>query len=71
MKRGRCEIIEDIVPLHDVPVTVRLPAPVRDAVLVPAGTPLELDTQTDGPVRVTVPRVDGHAAIAFNVAITT
>ncbi len=69
MKRGRCEIIEDIVPLHDVPVTVRLPHPVDEAIVIPGGAPLALDRQADGAVRVIVPRLDGHVAIAFRSGI--
>ncbi|MCC7492885.1 MAG: hypothetical protein IT204_11075 [Fimbriimonadaceae bacterium] len=66
LQRGRCSVIEDLVPLHDVPVTVRLPQPVRAATLQPQGTALPFTT-VDGATRVVVPRVECHQAVVFDL----
>ncbi len=62
--RGECEVIEDLPPLYNVPVTVDLPVSVKKAVLVPAMQELPLQ-RNDGNVTVTVPRFSCHAAVSF------
>lgn len=64
LQRGRCLVIEDLVPLADVPVTLRVEQDVRKARLAPDGEPLELQADGDA-VRVVVPRVQCHQAIVF------
>ena len=58
LQRGRCLVIEDLPTLYDVPLTVRLPQPVRAAYLIPGQHPLSL-THTGDAVSVTVPQVQG------------
>jgi len=65
MKRGRCEIIEDIVPLFDIPVTVRVPVPVTRACTIPGRFDLELKVGSGGAVTVVVPRLEGHTAVVL------
>ncbi|MGC9522958.1 MAG: alpha-amylase family protein [Anaerolineae bacterium] len=62
--RGGLELIEDLVPLFDVPVEVRLPRPVRQATLIPDGTTLPLEQDGDV-IQVIVPRFQMHCAVAF------
>lgn len=58
VKRGEdiC-VIEDIVPLYDVAVKVRLPQKIKKAYLAPQMDPLPI-TQQDGYVCYTVPKLD-------------
>jgi hypothetical protein len=56
------EVIEDLVPLHNVKVELRLPRRIKTARLVPAGEPLAF-TQTKDLVTFTVPEFTAHAMI--------
>jgi hypothetical protein len=64
LQRGRCSVIEDLVPLHQVAVTVRLPETVKRITLVPDKMDLAWD-EGDGAVRVEVSRLQCHAALVF------
>ncbi len=61
--RGTWPIREEIIPLHDVKVTCRIPGIVK-ATQQPENLPLELTKTSDGVV-VTVPRVDMHTMVVF------
>jgi hypothetical protein len=58
------QTIEEALPLHDVALSIRLNAAPQRVYLAPEGTELPF-TYTDGRVRLTVPRVDGHAMVVF------
>jgi hypothetical protein len=61
--RGRgIEVIEDIVPLFDVPVSLKLKA--RKVTLVPEGTDLPF-TRAKGRIEFTVPRLELHQMITL------
>jgi hypothetical protein len=64
LQRGRCLVIEDLPPLHDVPLTVRVSQPIRTAYLVPGRALLPM-TRAEGTVSVVVPRMQGHQAVVF------
>jgi len=64
LQRGRCLVIEDLVPLYDVPLQVRVPQAITQAYLVPAGEALELE-RTGNAVGVIVPTVQCHQAVVF------
>jgi len=64
LQRGRCLVIEDLVPLYDVPLEVRLPETARRAYLVPGGGELPIE-RSDGAIKVVVPSVQCHRAVAF------
>jgi hypothetical protein len=69
-KRGRrlaVEIIEDLVPLSEVAVAVRVPRRVREVRLVPDGDTLPF-TQRDGAVAFTVPQFTCHQMITLSYA---
>ena len=58
-RRGRdFDVIEDIIPLHDVPVSVRVEGEVARVALVPEREPLRF-TQAGGRVDFTIPRIEG------------
>ena len=65
MQRGRCLVIEDLVPLHGVPLRLTVPEEVASATLVPQGAALEIQ-RSGGAVAVTVPVVLCHQAVVFN-----
>lgn len=62
--RGGLELIEDLVPLYDVPVAVRLPETVTKTTLVPDGSELTV-TQDGGVTSVVVPELQMHCAVVF------
>lgn len=56
------EVIEDLIPLHNTRVELRVPRRIKTARLVPAGDPLPF-TQTKDLVTFTVPEFTAHAMI--------
>ena len=65
LQRGRCLVIEDLVPLYGVPLQLTIPEEVTGAVLAPQGDALEME-RSDGSVAVTVPLVHCHQAVVFS-----
>ncbi len=59
------EVIEDLIPLHNTRVELRVPRRIKTARLVPAGDPLPF-TQTDGVVSFTLPEFTAHAMIELS-----
>ncbi|GAC1394897.1 MAG: hypothetical protein NVSMB65_13250 [Chloroflexota bacterium] len=58
------DLVDDVIPLHDVALAVRADWTPRAAYTAPDRAPLEVTM--DGPyARVTVPRVDGHAMVVL------
>jgi hypothetical protein len=55
------------VPLHDVPVSVRVDRAVREVQCAPAGQQLAFD-QEAGRVQFTVPVVRGHQMVSLSFA---
>ena len=64
LQRGRCLVIEDMPPLYDVPVQVRLPQTVTSARLEPGSQALPIERAGDA-VRVTVPKMQCHQVVVF------
>jgi hypothetical protein len=64
LQRGRCLVIEDLVPLYEIPLELRVPQKVVSAYLIPGGEVLSL-TQVGTAVKAVVPRVRCHQAVAF------
>ncbi len=62
--RGGLELIEDLVPLHDVSVTLHVAEAVKEARLIPDDTPLQLE-RDDEFVRINIPRFRIHCAVVF------
>lgn len=54
--------IQDLVPLHDIAVTMRVDAQVASVRLVPEGTELDF-TATEGQIAFTVPELRGHQMV--------
>lgn len=67
VRRGKSiEVIEDILPINDVSVTVRLPKPVTEARLHPQNIAIPIDAVGEGTVRFVVPRLECHQMIVLN-----
>jgi hypothetical protein len=67
-RRGQeFDIIEDVIPLYDVAVSLRMDQPVQRIELVPEQKPLDF-VMISGRVKFTIPTVNGHqmAAIVFS-----
>jgi hypothetical protein len=58
------DIIEDIVPLCDVGLSLRLVRPPKRVYLAPQKVALHCEYER-GRAKVRIPRVDGHAMIVF------
>ncbi len=59
------EVIEDLLPLHDVCVTLRLPRPVHKATLEPQGQPLAFE-QTPQGLRLTLDQLLCHQMVVLH-----
>jgi hypothetical protein len=64
LPRGRCKVIEDLVPLHDVPIRLRLPREVVRITQMPGGTELPFTGDDDG-LSLTVPTFTCHCALVL------
>ncbi len=62
--RGRCLVIEDLVPLYDIPLAIRVPEMVKKVYLAPQRQDMDFE-QADDTVRITVPKVECHQAVVF------
>jgi len=62
-RRGQSlDVIEDMLPLHDVTLSVRAARRPTAVLLLPDAQPVEWEWQ-DGYVRLILPRVDGYAVV--------
>lgn len=60
------DTIEDVIPIFDVPVSVRVGAPVTGVTLAPQGGVVPF-TQSEGRVDFVIARVDGHQMVVLDV----
>ncbi len=58
------DIVEDIVPLFDVPLSLKMPKSPRRVYVAPEREPVEFEYLV-GRVNLRVPAVRGHAMIVF------
>ena len=61
MQRGRAQVIEDLVPLYNVPVKVNFPETIKRVYTVPDMQKLMIDSNG----RVVVPKFRCHTAVVF------
>lgn len=61
----RMEVIEDLVPLHDVEVSLELPKQVKKVTLEPQGVELPVET-VDGRLQITVDRFACHQMVVLD-----
>ncbi|MFX3635671.1 MAG: beta-galactosidase trimerization domain-containing protein [Candidatus Pristimantibacillus sp.] len=67
--KGRVEVIEDIVPLHNISVCLRLPSSerVKRVYLAPSQEELIYTASEDGAIEYTVPYLDNHQMIVLEL----
>ncbi|MBD2867881.1 alpha-amylase family protein [Paenibacillus arenilitoris] len=67
VRRGKnTEVIEDIVPIHEVEVELRLPERAKRVYLAPQSVPLAFE-QADDRVKYKVPRLECHQMVVVDV----
>jgi len=64
LQRGRCLVIEDVVPLYNIPLNVRVPQEIQRIVLIPGQQSLAFERSGDN-VHVTVPEFCSHCAVVL------
>jgi len=64
VKRGRAEVIEDILPVYDIRIQLNVPEKIRRAYLGVTGEELQI-TEADGLQTVTVPKLECHASVVL------
>ncbi|WP_106769282.1 beta-galactosidase trimerization domain-containing protein [Paenibacillus faecalis] len=65
VKRGeQVEIIEDIIPVYDIQVTLRLPEPIKRVYLAPQQQEIPFQ-QTGGTIVYTLPKVECHQMVVL------
>ncbi|CAI8280978.1 MAG: Uncharacterised protein [Opitutia bacterium UBA7350] len=67
MQRGNCEVIEDLPPLFEVPLSFDLPETITSVTLVPDGISLPIN-HADEYSTVVVPKFSCHCAIVLDYA---
>ncbi len=66
-KRSReLDIVEDIIPIYDIPVSVRVDGEVASVALVPQGDAIDFE-QADGRVNFTIPAINGTQMIEIKL----
>lgn len=61
------DIIEDVIPLYNVKVSVRVSGEVKDIACVPKEQSMAFEVK-DGRVEFTVPEINGHQMVALQMA---
>jgi hypothetical protein len=64
MQRGNCLVIEDLVPLRDVPVTIRVPQKITKAYTIP-GKKAQKIRKSAGAIQTTIDEFACHTAVVF------
>uniref|UniRef100_UPI003216D934 hypothetical protein n=1 Tax=uncultured Draconibacterium sp. TaxID=1573823 RepID=UPI003216D934 len=64
LKRGRAQVIDDLVPLYNVPVSVDFDEKIKKAYTIPGKQPLKMN-KVDGKLLVVVPEFKCHTAVVF------
>lgn len=69
-RRGEAfDVIEDVVPLYDVPVSLRVGGDVASVTCVPDGVALDFEVK-EGRVTFVVPKVVGHQMVEVRLKVT-
>ncbi len=64
IKRGKVHVIEDLVPVYNIPVTLEVPERIKKVYTVPAMEELKTD-KSRSKISLTVPKVKMHNAVVF------
>jgi len=64
-RRGReMDVIEDVLPVHEVNVSVRADGPIKSVILEPQGEPLAFTVASER-VGFVIPRIEGHQLVVL------
>ena len=61
------DVIEDVIPLHELPISVAVAGEVKAVTTAPEGAELPF-TVENGRAQFVLPRLDGHQMIAISLA---
>lgn len=64
IQRGNVRVIEDLVPLYDIPVSIDLEEQVARAYLIPSGDPVKF-RRKDGKLHAVIPELKCHTALVL------
>lgn len=64
IQRGNVRVIEDIVPIYDIPVSINLDEKVTSAYLIPSGENIKL-SRKNGKLSVVIPELNCHTALVL------
>jgi len=64
IQRGNVRVIEDLVPLYDIPVSIDLEEQVTRAYLIPSGDPVKF-RKKDGKLHAVIPELKCHTALVL------
>jgi hypothetical protein len=65
-RRAGFDIIEDVIPLHDLSMSIKAPRKVKSVRCVPSGQELDFEV-VDGRVNFTLPKLVGHELIELGM----
>ncbi len=65
-ERSQRDTLDEITPIHDAHVTLRLPAAIKHMAIVPSGAEPKVETE-QGYVRVTIPQIDEHEMLVVDL----
>lgn len=63
--RGNGQVIEELLPLHDIDISYKPPRPVKALTLEPQGLPVPFTTDADGRLNFTIDRFTCHQMLCF------
>ena len=63
-RTAKLDLLEEIVPIFDVPLSVKLPKAPKRVYLAPQRLPIPFE-YLRGRANLRVPKVDGHAMVVF------
>ena len=66
IKRGSVEVLEDCVPLYDIPVTLRTRDSIKSVKLIPEGKPVAFKRTNSG-ASFAIPRLLGHQMALLSI----
>ncbi|MFH1570127.1 MAG: beta-galactosidase, partial [Gemmatimonadota bacterium] len=67
-RRGaQFDVLEDVIPLHEVGVSVRVPGKVKAVTCVPGGPALAFETRGER-VELELPKLNGYQIICLDLA---
>ncbi|MFC2090826.1 hypothetical protein ACFLT1_08620, partial [Bacteroidota bacterium] len=64
IQRGSVRVIEDLVPLYNVPVTIDLEEQIKKAYMIPSGKRLRMKV-SDGKIHLTIPEFTCHTGVVL------